>query len=206
MKRRMVLALAVVLTAGACLVRGASAAEEKEKTELRFVSYPDPAEFIIADVLRRVGDAYEERHPGVRVTVETGLGYLASRELVLEGKADGMMISKMLNEPRVYQVQADTGGAHATHDLKLPHFLPVVNRIIESDEKTLAEMPLGLVTDQVSEELRSFLDFLSTDAAREAVSDLDHVELVEPSDSPQEVTEIRYKRQKVTLDQPILVH
>ena len=206
MNRRMMLVLAVVLASGTCLARGAAPAEGEEKTELRFVSYPDPAEFIIADVLRRVGDAYEECHPGVRVTVETGLGYLASRELVLQGRADGMMISEMLNEPRVYQVQADTGGAHATHDLKLPHFLPVVNRIIESDEETLAAMPLGLVTGQMSEELRTFLDFLSTDAAREAVADLEHVTLVQPADSPRKVTEIRYKRQKVSLDQPILAH
>lgn len=196
--------VSMILTIGCCLAGTPDAGDSTARTQLVFVGYPDPAEFLITEVLRRVGDAYEERNPAVRVKVERGLGYLESREEVLEGEATGMMISEMLNEPRAYQTQHSVSGAHATYELKMDKFLPVAARILRSRDAKLTTMRIGFVTDEISNELQEFLDFLSSKEAREAIADLEYVELREPAQSPERVREVFYKRQKVTLDQPIL--
>lgn len=193
-----------ILIALSAAVVSVSAGAKTEQTKLVFAGYPDPAEFLIADVLRRVGDAYEEKNPHVQVEIERGLGYLASRKLVLEGKATGMMISEMLNEPRAYQTQHAVSGAKATYDLKMNKFLPVAVRVIRSKEETLARIRLGIVTDRVPDELRSFLDFLASEEARGAIAELEHVELARPAEKPEKIKEVYYKRKKVTLEQPIL--
>lgn len=179
---------------------------DRGNKELVFVSYPDPAEFLTADILRRVGDAYEREHPEARVTVKTGLGYLASRELVIEGKATAMMISEMLNAPRAYQTQHSVSGAHAEHELKLDKFLPIGARIIRSEEKQLAKMRMGLVTDRISNKLRHFLDFLGSESAGKSVAALPHVELIRPSKTSEKIKKVHYKRQGVTLRKPILMY
>ncbi len=203
-----ILVIAIVLV-GTVLVRGSSsvrAEPEPEQKTLVFVAYPDPAEFLMFDILRRVGDEYQKKHPNIRVKLEFGLTYLAARKMVLEDRAEAMAISEMLNEPRAYQAQHATGGAHASGRLKLNHFLPVATRLIRNETETLEKMRLGLATDEVSEELRNFVVFFSSAAARRAVSDLKHLELHAPSATPNEVTEIYYKREKKQLSKPLLIY
>ncbi len=198
--------LAAVLVLAAVAFPAGAETDGSGKKTLVFVGYPDPSEFLMAKVLRRVGDAYEKRHPEVRVDVETGVGYLAAREMVLEGKATAMMISELLNEPRAYQTQHSVSGAHATYKLKLNHFLPVAARIIRSRKEKLAEMRLGVATHRISDALRRFLDFFGTKAAEKAVSDIRHLELTQPATRPKKIKEVVYKRRKVTLKSPILAY
>jgi hypothetical protein len=60
------------------------------------------------------------------------------------------------------------------------------------------------ISGDISRAIRSFLDFLASEEARESIAELEHVELTKPAEKPEKIKEVYYKRKKVTLKQPIL--
>ncbi len=196
-----------LVIATGCLLMGACLTVKAQKTETKtlvIAGYPDSAEWLMTDVLQRVGDVYEKENPDVRVKIRPHISYRLARKLVLSGKAAGMMISEKMNRFRAYASQ--TGGERGFNDLKLKLFLPIATRVIRSESEVLARMRLGIASNRISDRLSDFLDFLSSDAAKEAVSQIKDVEITPPGPTPARDRKGLKRGGPVKLDEPILAY
>ncbi len=174
----------------------------RKDTVLLIAGYPDSAEWLTAEVLRRVGAEYEKRHPDVKVRFKPGISWAQGRQMVLEGKACGIMISEKINKVRAYYAQ--TGPSRGFNTLKLDKFIPIAKRIIRSEDRILGEFRLGIAADKISQELANFLEFLSTEKAKKAIRGVPYTEPVDRLEKPQAIDKIFYNYKEVSLDQPVL--
>ncbi len=179
-------------------------ADNKGAVKLVFAGYPDPAEWLIADVLRRLAAAYEKEHPDVAIAVNPGRSYLASRQRAIDGSVAGVMISERTNEIRACKSQ-DVGKSKKKgfRKLELDTFIPIAARVIRSEKKVLARVRLGIATDRIADDLKGFLVFLDTDAAKKALRTVPFIEPVERRSQPKTVREVEYRGRKVTLPKPV---
>lgn len=182
----------------------AGQAAEGQSVRLVIAGYPDATEWLAADLLRRLAAEYEKTRPGVDVEIRPGPSYRRARELALSDSVAGIMISEPTNNLRAYKAQTGPKRGHTT--LELDKFIPIAKRVIRSEKEVLGEVRLGIATAHISSELKAFLDFLSTDAARRALRSVPHIEPVERLPEPRPVREIQYHDEKVTLSQPIWVY
>ncbi len=171
------------------------------KTRLVIAGYPDTAEWLMADVFRRLAAAYARTDPNTEVVIDRGLSYARGRKRVLSGSVGGIMITEPTNEVRAAKGQ--DGKKRGFRKLEMDKFIPVAKRVIRSRRRILAEVRLGIATARLSPELQGFLDFLSTEAARKALRAVPYVEPVERLAEPRAVREITIHGKKVTLTQPI---
>lgn len=193
------------------IVQSAPAGEQKK--ELVFTCYPDTAEWLMLEVMSRVGREYARAHPGApRVRLEPGLTYRAARNQVSDGSAAGMLITEQINKMRagiIFKVGKD-GRGRGFERMALNRYVPVAKRVIRSETEVLAEVRLGFATDELTPELEAFLEFLSSEQAVAAIRNVRFVEPVERRAEPEPVTEVPYKPYKsgvtVTLKEPILTY
>lgn len=198
------------------LLMPAEAKEPKDgKTALLFVGYPDGSNWLMTDMLRRLGRAYEEENPPVKVRLKPRTGYKEARPAVLNGKAVGMMISEEINKIRAYVTTIQQGRAFGrgyARELKLNRFIPIAVRTIRSEEgEVVASIRFGIATNRITYGLKGFLAFLGTNEAEEALADLVDMRPAKPKDKPTRITEIRKTqgypwKEPQRLPQPILAY
>lgn len=203
MTKRKFMFMALISIACVCFLTVANrAAYSRRPGTLLFTGYPDGAEWLMVEVMRRIGDAYDKAHHGMCIRLEPGLSYWQSRTKVLEGEAAGLMISEEMNRYRAYASQS--GGSRGFNELKLDRFIPISVRVIRSRNQVLARMRLGIATDRMSKELKQFLSFLKTDAAKEAIAGIPDMEIAVPSSKPVFDKRGLKRGGEVQLEKPVL--
>jgi len=181
---------------------GRDLSEVSKDAVLLIAGYPDSTEWLTVEVLRRVGAEYERRHPNVDVRLNPGISWAQGRQMVLEGKACGIMISEKINKVRAYYAQS--GPSRGFNSLKLDKFIPVAKRTVRSEDKILGEFRLGIAANKISPELTEFLEFLSTEEAKKSIREIPYMEPVERLKNPQVINKIYYNYEETDLDQPVL--
>lgn len=164
MKRTLTLTMAISLLL--CL-HAAASAQAKDKDKITLVMYPDP----LFTELQAVAGAMA-RGIDRDVEIKTGPAYADGRQMVIDGKCEGMLITRRMNKIRLEKANARKG---AVRKPKLKEFTPLARKLIRSKDRVLDEVALGIASARVTPALKELGEFARSKEAAGALRNLPHM-------------------------------
>ncbi len=154
--------LIITVAAFVLLFPGAQAqeTEEKEPPTIRLALYPDPVYTELQDVAEALANAMNYEMTFVKKA------YADGRKDVIDGNAQGMLISRRMNRIRLKKARSKKG---TINEQRLTEFIPLARKLIKSRGKVVDEVILGVAVEKKTPEINKLAAFARTDPGANAL-------------------------------------
>lgn len=143
---------------------------EKEPPEIVLTIYPDPAYTELIEVGEALADGIDHRAEFLKKA------YADGREEVMNGDADGMLITKRMNAIRLEKAGKNKG---KIKEKKLTIFTPIARKIIKSEDRVLDEVVLGIASVKRTTKIQKMAEFGQTKEGERVLKKIPYMAPVE---------------------------